>query len=180
MRSIDDWYADRAHREDQDPHYDWENDDVRDPFVLGETPSERAWIPRKAGGRRTSSPSASGSWKPSRSNDSGIGHSNRDWRTAAQQWLKQNPRGSHKACRDALAAAGYYGISRKMVTELAGQISRGHEGTKRKSRKRSSKSEVYKPYVPRPIERSSVPQPRRVVCDACGLVVPESGFCRCG
>lgn len=170
MPGIDDWYADREAREEQDPRYDLETDDVRDPFQFGEVPPQHPWTPQLIPDRGTSS---SVSRHTGRRRMPGSG----DWRMAVKQWLERNPGKSYKACRDALAVEGYRGISRRMVAEVA----RSSSGPRtERSDKRRPKSGFGKQYVPRPIDRSAAYQPRQVVCPACDLVVTDSGYCRCG
>jgi hypothetical protein len=47
MPDINSWFQDRAHGEDQDPRYDFENDDVLDRPEFGELPAEREGTQRQ-------------------------------------------------------------------------------------------------------------------------------------
>lgn len=169
MRSINDWYDNSAHRGDLDPRYDPENDEVRDRPEFGEAP-QREWIPRGASGVRGSDSARRRSTVRKKAATSST-----DWRGAVRTWLKLLPAGSYIKCRDAVRRAGYPGVTRKMVAEVARQMQASEYGKKPKK--------ATQRHRPRPQSRLSAPEPapvRRDVCDGCGLVVSELGYCGCG
>jgi hypothetical protein len=96
--------------------------------------------------------------------------------------LKQNPGRSYRECRDAVAKAGHFGVDRAMVAEVARQTqAQAKKGKPKKPEKRKSPASAeFRRYVPRAPEAVEVLRVQQVVCEACGLVVNDNGYCRCG
>ncbi len=125
--SVNNWYSNRAHRSDEDPRYDPENDDPRDPFEFGAVREIRS----PAGGRRRggghaarSTPRAAAT--PARRAGGGSAarqvknprvtppsKARKQWEEFAKTWFSRNPTGSARACRDAARAAGLLHVTNR-------------------------------------------------------------------
>jgi hypothetical protein len=179
VRNIGDFFDNSAHLGDLDPRYDDENDDVRDPFVLGEAP-EPEWIPRapRSASRARTSGSRNGAVPRQRS------AAVVDWREAVRRWLVAHPGASYKACRNAVRAAGHVGVSREDVAEVARAL-HASSATKRKTTRGATTSrtqaqtEKYRKHVPKPEKPSDVIDFKIKYCESCSMAIRPDGGCRC-
>jgi hypothetical protein len=180
VRSIDDRYSNKAHLEDLDPCYDHQNDDVRDPFVLGEA-KEREWIPQvgsaplqRRGPRSPTSRNLVPRQRPG---------STADWREAVRRWLLANPSGSYVACRDAIRIDGHVGVSRRDIASIARSLSRTTSSQPKKARKSTASGAAPKKQraqESRKPKRSDTTTTKIKYCDGCDMAIqPDNGSCRC-
>lgn len=113
MRGVDDWYLNYAHRHELTPRFS-SDDDVPDPFVLGEAP-QREWA---APSRRT----VPRPRKQTRTADEirtlPPADRNGTWQSAAKKWLTRFPQGTNRECLRALRTAGHTGASTQLIARL--------------------------------------------------------------
>ncbi len=174
--SIDDWYLSSTQRRGANPNFG-PDDDVPDPFVLGEAP-QREWTVR--GSRRKARPArpvaevsqaSKAKNQAGRSARSSSGHRRRapaakePWRTFAARWLQTHPNASNRHWREAVEEAGYVGVTAAAISALRKEI----KPVRGKPRRQP---------VARPAP-SPAPAVKIDYCDGCGIAVGDNGLCRC-
>lgn len=135
MGGIDDWYKNHEHVNDRDPSYDPVNDDVRDPWVVGEDPRSQdlgaheprrrrqqrgtakqaveakrgasAKKPRSTGLNRGKTKQAGASAAHPRERRLPSIHAHPGMVDAARFWKGENPDGSAEACLSDLIRQGW-------------------------------------------------------------------------
>ncbi len=113
MSGIDDWFLDYAHRHELTPGFS-PDDDIPDPFVLGEIPSREWTVPssRDVPRSRKKRPPAVG-LPPLPPADKGG-----SWQSAARKWLAEFPERTNRECQRALRTAGHRGATTKLIARL--------------------------------------------------------------
>lgn len=185
MRNIDDWFGNKSHQDDLNARYDRETDDMRDPSVPGEA-SEHDQVPWP---RRAEFGMGRDSFAGRRSGakDSQTPEDKR--KVAIQNWLMANPDRKFLRCVRSLTKAGYEGINRAMVSEVAQEmlgtstaapkpsaVPRQADNTSRRTARRSAE---HWPYVPSQANPHEIVTITRRYCDSCGMAINDRGDCRC-
>lgn len=208
--SVNNWYSNRAHRNDEDPRYDPENDDPRDPFEFGAIREIRspAGERRRGGGRVargtpraavTPAPKVGGIPTARQVKNPGVSlppKARKQWEEFAMKWFSRNPTGSARACRDAALAAGFLYVTRQMAAEQlhAAQARRKQPSAPVTARRQAEKARrLIADRSKRTKSRRSRPNavreafPRATVvqaedrCPSCDMVPDRmTGACRCG
>jgi hypothetical protein len=110
VSGVDDWYLNNAHRNELSPRFS-HDDDISDPFVLGEQPGREWTVPTGRKPQRQKSISGDRRKIPA-ADRSG------PWQAAAKKWLTHFPQGTNRECLRALTAAGHRGATTRLIEEL--------------------------------------------------------------
>jgi hypothetical protein len=187
VAGIDDWHLDRAHRYELAPGYS-ANDEIPDPFVLGEVPDREWVVPRRKATRSSRRsgravpadpkrqqaaqvaprPAANARRQPSAS--SGWGRI-ADWKRFALRWLCANPGGSNRELRAAVEEAGFLPLVKAEISAVRAQANSTRKAARPTAKPRTRRA------VPAPSRPDYAPPVR--YCDGCGLAVTSDGRCRC-
>lgn len=208
--SINDWYGNRAHRYYEDPRYDPENDDPRDPLEFGAVREIRSPVPeqRRNSGRATQiGPGAAKAATRKSVTDSTTRQAKdpggalpagewKRWEVFARTWFSRNPAGSARACRDAALAAGLPYVTKRMAsaqlriaqTQPKGPVppAKPRRQAEKPSaqtagRVKRNKSRRSQPRSTADVTRKPTVVPEEDRCQSCDMVPNRmTGACRCG
>jgi hypothetical protein len=183
------WYANRAHRGDQDPRFDPANDDPRDPFEFGAVQEQRATGEPRRGSRakRRRAAVKGRNARATQNGDQQVSPPAKvpcgdERRTAVEaivlSVLRDDPEPTFGQYQRAVRAAGYGELDRAEVRAVFQRIAA-------KRRARQMPANVQKGRPARVARLRAADNTVRVVaaerCPSCD-VVPDrlSGACRCG